>query len=102
MSPPSSGNRPDVQGLLRLRPLNIVLVGPPGSGKSVVGRRLSERLDCEFVDTDAIVEQISGKPIPRIFGEDGEPAFRELEARARREGAGPCARGICGGGGGTL
>ena len=102
MSPPSSGNRPDVQGLLRLRPLNIVLVGPPGSGKSVVGRRLSERLDCEFVDTDAIVEQISGKPIPRIFGEDGEPAFRELEARACREWAGPAGRVIACGAGAVL
>jgi 3-dehydroquinate synthase len=67
-----------------------------------VGRRLSERLDCEFVDTDAIVEQMSGKPIPRIFGEDGEPRFRELEARACRDWADPAGRVIACGAGAIL
>ncbi len=48
------------EGQLRLRPLNIVLAGPPGAGKSVVGRLLGERLDREFVDTDSVVERMAG------------------------------------------
>ncbi|WP_327065696.1 shikimate kinase [Kitasatospora sp. NBC_01302] len=59
-----------------------VLVGPPGAGKSTVGRLLAERLGCGFRDTDTDIEQRAGKPIPDIFIEDGEPHFRELEAAA--------------------
>lgn len=62
----------------------IVLVGPPGSGKSTVGRLLAERLGAEFRDTDTDIEQLAGKPIPDIFIDEGEPHFRELEARAVR------------------
>jgi shikimate kinase len=56
-----------------------VLIGPPSSGKSTVGRQLAERLGVEFVDVDALIEQRTGKLIGEIFTEDGEPAFRELE-----------------------
>ncbi|MCX4745105.1 shikimate kinase [Kitasatospora sp. NBC_01287] len=59
-----------------------VLVGPPGAGKSTVGRLLAERLGCDFRDTDADIERRAGKPIPEIFIEDGEPHFRVLEAQA--------------------
>ncbi|GAA1238531.1 shikimate kinase [Kitasatospora nipponensis] len=62
--------------------LPLVLVGPPGAGKSTVGRLLAERLGTGFRDTDADVEQLAGKPIPEIFIQDGEPHFRELECRA--------------------
>ena len=87
------------EGELRLQPLNIVLTGPPGSGKSVVGRLLGERLDREFVDTDVIVERMAGKPIHQIFEGDGESAFRRLEAEACRQVATPADRVIaCGGG----
>jgi shikimate kinase len=65
----------------------VVLVGPPGSGKTTVGRELAERLGVGFRDTDADVEQRAGKPIPEIFIDEGEPHFRELEARAVREAA---------------
>lgn len=57
----------------------IVLVGPPSSGKSTIGRLLAERLGVEFVDVDALIEQRAGKTIGEIFTEDGEPAFREME-----------------------
>jgi len=60
----------------------VVLIGPPGAGKSSVGRRLSELLDLPFADTDEIVEAQAGKAIPDIFIEDGEPRFREFEAAA--------------------
>lgn len=60
----------------------VVLVGPPGAGKSTVGRLLAERLGVTFRDTDADIEQLAGKPIPEIFIDEGEPHFRELELRA--------------------
>jgi shikimate kinase len=56
-----------------------VLVGPPGAGKSTVGRAVADLLGVEFADTDALIEATAGKPIPDIFFDDGEPAFRALE-----------------------
>ncbi|RKN12655.1 shikimate kinase [Streptomyces radicis] len=60
----------------------VVLVGPPGSGKSTVGTLLAERLGRTLRDTDRDIEETAGKAIPEIFLEDGEPRFRELEAAA--------------------
>ncbi|MGW2395524.1 shikimate kinase [Kitasatospora sp. NPDC001664] len=60
----------------------VVLVGPPGAGKSTVGRLLAERLGVTFRDTDADIEETAGKPIPEIFVDEGEPHFRELEVAA--------------------
>ena len=60
----------------------IYLVGFMGSGKSTVGRLLAERLGWQFVDLDAEIENQAGKPIARIFEDEGEAAFRELEAAA--------------------
>ena len=57
----------------------IVLVGFMGAGKTTVGYLLSERLGLPFVDSDVIIEQRSGRSVPQIFAEDGEPAFRALE-----------------------
>jgi shikimate kinase len=62
----------------------VVLVGPPGAGKSTVGALLAERLGMAYRDTDIDIEHIAGKPIPEIFFEDGEPHFRELERQAVR------------------
>ncbi|WP_034621980.1 shikimate kinase [Cellulomonas sp. URHE0023] len=61
---------------------HVVLVGPPGSGKSTVGLALGERWQLSFRDTDADVEAVAGKAIAEIFVEDGEPQFRALEAAA--------------------
>lgn len=65
----------------RARPL-VVLVGPPGAGKTTVGQRLAERLGVEFLDTDAAVEARAGRPVSEIFVVDGEPVFRRLEHEA--------------------
>lgn len=59
-----------------------VLVGPPGAGKTTVGTLLAQALGRPFRDTDADIERVAGKPIPEIFIDDGEPHFRQLEARA--------------------
>jgi len=56
-----------------------VLIGPPGAGKSTVGPLLAALLGAEFAETDAMVEDIAGKPVSDIFISDGEPAFRALE-----------------------
>lgn len=59
-----------------------MLVGPPGSGKSTVGRLLSKLMDAPFRDTDETVEEMAGKAVSEIFTADGEPKFRELEEQA--------------------
>ena len=66
-----------VTGLPRPR---VVLVGPPGAGKSTIGRRLSHALSCELVDSDHLIEQAKNKPCGEVFSELGEPDFRALEA----------------------
>jgi shikimate kinase len=60
----------------------IVLIGPPGAGKSSVGSLLAAELDVPFTDTDAEVAHAAGKPVADIFVEDGEQVFRELERGA--------------------
>lgn len=63
----------------------VVLVGPPGSGKTVVGRLLADRLGVAFRDTDRDVEAAAGRSVPDIFVEDGEERFRALETAAVAE-----------------
>ncbi|MDN5794164.1 MAG: shikimate kinase [Intrasporangium sp.] len=74
-----------------------VLVGPPGSGKSTVGRALATRLGVDLHDTDAAIEAATSRTIADIFIEDGEPTFRDLEraevARALSESTGVLALG---------
>lgn len=59
---------------------NIILVGMPGCGKSTVGRLLAKELGRPFIDTDELIVERDGRPIPQIFDENGESYFRELEA----------------------
>ncbi len=59
---------------------NIVLVGMPGSGKTTVGRILSQRLSRPFVDTDLLIGQRTGRHPSQIISEDGEDAFRDIES----------------------
>jgi len=60
----------------------VVLIGPPGAGKSAVGPLLADRLGVEFRDTDTEVGAAAGKPVSDIFIENGEEAFRALERAA--------------------
>lgn len=56
-----------------------VLIGPPGAGKTTVGRALAQQWDVAFMDTDAAIEAEQGRSISEIFVDDGEAAFRVLE-----------------------
>lgn len=58
----------------------VVLIGPPGSGKSSVGRALARITGLSHSDTDALIEAKANKKISEIFVEDGEPVFRTIEA----------------------
>lgn len=56
-----------------------VLVGLPGSGKSIIGRRLAKALGVGLLDTDVAIEQRTGRSIADIFATDGEQEFRRIE-----------------------
>ena len=62
-----------------------VLIGLPGSGKSTIGRRLAKSLGVALLDTDAAIEQTTGRTIPDIFADDGEKEFRRIEEDVIRE-----------------
>lgn len=59
---------------------NIILIGFMGSGKSSIGRELSQTLAYPILDTDALIVERAGKSIARIFADEGETAFRDLES----------------------
>ncbi len=59
--------------------MNIFLVGPMGSGKSSLGKKLAKSLDKEFMDTDKEIEKKERKTISEIFENSGEKYFREKE-----------------------
>jgi len=57
----------------------VILIGPPGAGKSSVGKALGQRLSMNFADTDSLIEEQSGLRVSEIFLDKGEPFFRDLE-----------------------
>ena len=59
---------------------NIILVGPMGSGKTTIGRRLSERLSLDFFDSDHEIVNTTGVSIDHIFDVEGEKGFRARES----------------------
>jgi len=61
--------------------MNIILIGYRATGKTTLARLLAERLGWEWIDADVEIERRAGKSIARIFAEDGEPVFRDLEAQ---------------------
>jgi shikimate kinase len=59
---------------------HIVLVGMMGAGKSTVGRLLARRMDRPFLDSDVLLEEQTGRTVAQIFADEGEAAFRAVEA----------------------
>ena len=60
---------------------NVIRIGMPGTGKSVVGRALAERLGYTFIDADDVIVETAGKTLPEILRTDGLDTFLEIEAR---------------------
>lgn len=81
---------------------NIVLTGFMYSGKTSVGRIISDAKGIPLEDTDSAVEKAAGKSIPEIFEQDGEPVFRAMEREAVARAAGRAGAVIALGGGAVL
>lgn len=64
---------------------SVILTGFMGTGKTLVGRRLARDLERPFADMDDLIVERAGKPIPSIFAQEGEKAFRNLETEVCRE-----------------
>ena len=64
---------------------NIILIGPMGSGKTSIGKKLSKMMKFDFIDTDHIIENRTGVDIPTIFEHEGEEGFRKRENSILRE-----------------
>lgn len=89
------------QELLRTKK-NIVLIGMPGSGKTTVGKMLAESLSMEFIDSDAVIIEKTGREISDIFADEGEKAFRKIESEVISELSGRTGCIIATGGGAVL
>ncbi len=83
-------------------PERIALIGFMGSGKSTVGRLLARALGYRFLDLDALIERRAGRPIRRIFAEEGEESFRRLETEVLLSQAGRRRVVIAAGGGAPM
>ena len=66
--------------MLRRKMENIILIGMPGCGKSVIGKLLAENTGKKFVDADSAIEEAAGVSIPEIFIREGESGFRKRES----------------------
>ncbi len=79
--------------------INLYLVGFMGTGKSTVGRQVAKQLGFRFLDSDYEIERRQGKVVAKIFAEEGEPAFRDMEREFIERGH-PAQRCVvaCGGG----
>jgi shikimate kinase len=67
--------------------MKVILIGLRGTGKTVCGQLLAQRLGWAFFDTDEAIQERAGRSIRDIFAQDGEPGFRRLEAEVVRHAA---------------
>jgi shikimate kinase len=65
--------------------MNIYLIGMMGSGKSTLGKTLSEKIQKSFIDLDSEIEKAAGKSISEIFDIDGEEQFRKMETKQLKQ-----------------
>ena len=80
---------------------NIILIGPMGSGKTSIGKKLSKLMSFDFIDTDALIEEKTGADISTIFEHEGEVGFRNRESKILEE-IMSCKSTIVGTGGGII
>jgi shikimate kinase len=59
--------------------MKVILIGPPGSGKTTIGKLLAKKMNLRHIDTDQEIESQTGRKIADIFLEDGESGFRNIE-----------------------
>jgi len=59
--------------------MKVILIGPPGSGKTTIGKLLAKKMNLRHIDTDQEIESQTGRKIADIFLEDGEAGFRKIE-----------------------
>ena len=64
---------------------NLYLIGMMGSGKSITGPCLAQNIDYGFVDSDEVIEKVAHQSIEKIFQEDGEKSFRDIETKVLKE-----------------
>ena len=81
------------------RPLNVILIGFMGCGKTTVGNLLARQLGFQFIDTDQLIVKKAHRPIPLIFEQEGEAGFRALESAVLEDLAGTDRAVIATGGG---
>jgi len=86
----------------KLFTMNLTLIGYRATGKSTLARLLAERLDWDWIDADVEIERVAGKTVAEIFAEDGEPLFRDIEARVIADLTGRPKLVIAAGGGAAL
>lgn len=83
------------------RPLNVILIGFMGCGKTTVGNLLARQLGFQFLDTDHLLVKKAKRPIPLIFEQEGEQGFRAWESSVLDDLA-PCDRSVIATGGGIV
>ncbi|HWB04732.1 MAG TPA: shikimate kinase [Verrucomicrobiales bacterium] len=88
-------------GAVRNTPLNVVLIGFMGCGKTTLGARLADMLGLKFVDMDDCIIRRAGCSIPEIFARQGEAGFRKLESAVLEE-LGTASRQVIATGGGVV
>ncbi len=74
-----------MSSVINLKNKNIVLTGPMGSGKSIIGKLLAKKLNYTFIDTDDLIESNEDISINEIFNKKGESYFRKLENNICKE-----------------
>ena len=84
-APISEDRISEIHAALSRQMQNVILVGMPGSGKTTIGQLLAAKTGKHFADADALITELAGKAIPRIFEEDGEETFRLWETQALQQ-----------------
>ncbi len=100
--PPAPALADHAYRALLARQQNIVLIGMPSAGKTTIGRLLAEHLRRPFLDTDALIAEQTGRPVPDLIRSLGEPAFRDIERSTIAQAALRSAHVIATGGGAIL